>query len=265
MEAAHTSAAPTAAPTGHRRLIWWREVLLILAFYLIYSWVRNQFGSAAVGPRTAFDNAESVIEIERWLRLYVEADIQGWFLDAGWFLRVWNIFYGTGHFLITGFALGWLYKRDPEHYPFWRTTGLTTTGLALIGFAVFPLMPPRLLGDCGQFGACVSSEFVDTVAVHGGWWTFSSGTMEAVSNQYAAMPSLHFAWAYWSFLVLAPRLRNRGAVWFMWAYPWLTVFAIVVTANHYWIDAVGGALVLAAGWAHARWWHGREGGRLGRP
>ena len=244
----------------HHRLRWWKEALLILGFYLIYSWVRNRFGSAAVSPETAYDNARRIIDLEAWMRLDFEEALQGWFLDWGWFLRIWNIFYGTGHFLVTGFALIWLYRRHPQDYSFWRTTGLATTGLALVGFAVFPLMPPRLLSDCGTFGACVPTEFVDTVAVHGGWWTFSSGTMEEISNQYAAMPSLHFAWAYWSYLILAPRLENRAAVWFMRAYPWLTTFAIVVTANHYWIDAVGGGLVLVAGWAYATWWHER-----GRP
>ena len=257
----HTPAPP------RQRLFWWKEALLIIGFYLIYGWVRNQFGSAAVSPETAYDNAETIIDIQGWFGLNIEESVQGWFLDWGWFLRIWNIFYGTGHFLITGFALVWLYRRHPDDYPFWRTAGLTTTGLALIGFAVFPLMPPRLFGDCGTFGACVPSEFVDTVAVHGGWWTFTSGTMEEISNQYAAMPSLHFAWAYWSFLILAPRLQNKAAVWFMWAYPWLTVFAIVVTANHFWIDAVGGGLVLFLGWLYARWWHergGREMLRFGR-
>jgi hypothetical protein len=234
--------------TARSGLRWWKEALLILGFYLVYSWIRNQFGSAAVDPDVAFRNAEYILDIQGAMALNIEDEIQSWFVDWGWFLRFWNIFYGTLHFLVTGFAMVYLYRTDPRAYPKWRTFGLATTGLALVGFAAFPLMPPRLIGDCSEYGACLASPFVDTVAVHGGWWTFSSGAVEQVSNQYAAMPSLHFAWAFWSFMVLGPRLRNRAAVWFMWAYPWLTVFAIVVTANHYWIDAVGGGIALAAAW-----------------
>ncbi|MGI9621677.1 MAG: phosphatase PAP2 family protein [Acidimicrobiales bacterium] len=254
--------ATEPATTRSRHLFWLRELAVILAFYLVYTWVRNKFGSAAVGPDVAFNNAELMLDIEAAIGLDVEDEIQSWFLDYGWFLRFWNIFYGTFHFLVTAFALIYLYRTDRAAYPRWRTIGLTTTGIALIGFAIFPLMPPRLIGDCSIYGACLASPFVDTVAEHGGWWTFGSGTMEQISNQYAAMPSLHFAWAYWSFLVLAPRLQNRAALVFIWAYPWLTVFAIIVTGNHYWIDAVGGALVLALGYlignAIHDWWEGRR-------
>lgn len=249
------SPAPQSRFGGLR---WWKEALLVLGFYLIYSWVRNQFGSAAVDPSYAFRNAERILALEANMGLDIEESIQSWFLDWGWFLRLWNIFYGTLHFVVTAFALVYLYRRDPAAYPRWRTMGLATTGLGLVGFAVFPLMPPRLLGSCGAHGACVESAFVDTVEVHGGWWTLGSGTVEELSNQYAAMPSLHFAWAFWSFLILAPRLANRFSVAFMWAYPWLTMFAIVVTANHYWVDAVGGGLALAGGWYIAVFLHSRR-------
>lgn len=241
---------PEAPPSDPRfGLRWWREVVLVLGFYLVYSWVRNRFGSAAVDPDVALTNALRVIDLEKAMGLYVEADIQGWFLDSGWFLRIWNIFYGTFHFVVTGAAMVLLYLKYPADYPRFRTIGLATTGLALVGFALFPLMPPRLLGECGPFGGCVDSTYVDSLAVHGGWWSFSDGPMEAVSNQYAAMPSLHFAWAFWSYLVLAPRVRSTAAKVAITLYPWITVFAIVVTANHYWIDALAGGLVLAGGYA----------------
>ncbi len=234
--------------TASNQLRWWRELGLILGFYLVYSWVRNQFGSASVSSDQAFSNAETVIDIQEAIRLYVEPDIQSWFVDWGWFLRFWNIYYGTLHFVVTAGVMLYLYLRQPADYPKWRTIGLATTGLALVGFAAFPLMPPRLLGDCGEFGACVASPFVDTVAVHGGWVSMSSGAMEAVSNQYAAMPSLHFGWSMWCFLAMRPHLRSTPAKVAMALYPWLTLFAIIVTANHYWIDAVGGLVVLGLGW-----------------
>ena len=260
-----TPIAPAADPAAVRDrlgLRWWKEALYILAFYLIYSAIRNQFGSAAVAPAVALDNALRVIDVERFLGLYFEEAVQGWFVTAvrgGYefafvgarqIMQFWNVFYGTLHFLVTGFALVWLFRRFPADYPTWRNTLAFTTGLALIGFSVFPLMPPRLLTDCGAFGACLESfSYVDSLADIGGLWSFDSGAMQSVSNQYAAMPSLHFAWSAWSFLVLFPRVRHRWARVLVSLYPLLTLWAIVVTANHFWLDAVGGALVLAAGYA----------------
>jgi len=230
-------------------LNWFRELLLIGIFYAVYSWVRNQFGSATVAPDLALRNAGQMIDLERFVGLYIEADIQSWFIGWDPFLRFWNIFYGTLHFIITLGALLYLYFRQPKAYPRWRTIGLTTTGLALIGFAAYPLMPPRLLGNCGTYGACLEgSPYVDTVAELGGLWSFDSGMMENLSNQYAAMPSLHFAWACWSYLALKPFVQHRLSRAAISLYPACTLFAIVVTANHYWIDAIGGGLILWVGY-----------------
>jgi hypothetical protein len=121
--------------------------------------------------------------------------------------------------------------------------------LALVGFSVYPLMPPRLLSVCGEYGGCTNSGFVDTLQRFGGLWSFDSGTMQSISNQYAAMPSLHFAWSTWCWLALRPVVQRRSLRLALAAYPWLTLFAIVVTANHFWIDAAGGILVLVGGYA----------------
>jgi hypothetical protein len=107
-------------------------------------------------------------------------------------------------------------------------------------------MPPRLLCTC-PYGSGEDYGFVDTLKDIGGLWSFDSGTMQKISNQYAAMPSLHFGWSSWSFLALRGRLRRPWARALITAYPLLTLFAIVVTANHYWLDAAGGAIVLAVG------------------
>jgi membrane-associated phospholipid phosphatase len=76
--------------------------------------------------------------------------------------------------------------------------------------------------------------------------------MNAVSNQYAAMPSLHFAWSMWCALAVAPAMPNRVLRALMWCYPALTLVCIVVTGNHYLLDAVGGAATLALGYGGAR-------------
>lgn len=229
-------------------LRWWAEIVLVLIFYIFYSAIRNQFGSTSVSSSKAFNNAESIIDLEDSLGLFFELEVQNFFIDWRWFIQFWNLFYGTFHFVVTAFALIWIYRKFPVLYPRWRTSFLCTTGLALIGFSLFPLMPPRLLTDCGQYGACVTTwPFIDTVTDIGGLWSFDSGTMQRVSNQYAAMPSLHFAWASWCTLALWPTLKSRWARTLIAIYPVATLFAVVVTGNHYWIDAIGGLVVLAVG------------------
>jgi hypothetical protein len=235
----------------HRPLRWWREVLYVATFYGIYTLIRNQFGSAAVGSAEAFHNARRLISVERHLGAFHEEAVQQLFLGWKAFIQFWNLYYGTFHFVVTAFCIVWLFVRFPDRYVRWRTTLAVTTGLGLIGFAFFPLMPPRLLPP--QFG------FVDTLSSIGGLWSFDSGTMQQVSNQYAAMPSLHFAWSTWCALVLVPTVNKTWLKALAIAYPACTLFAIVVTGNHYWLDAAGGATALAVGSLVGRWWADRDG------
>lgn len=266
-------------------LRWWREVIYVVLVYAAYSAVRNQFGSGAGGAGTAapaFDNAIRVIDIQRALGLYFEADLQQWYLDLprSGLIRLWNLFYGLAHFVVTIGALIWMFRKVPERYRLWRNTLAITTLLALVGFASFSLMPPRLLDDPGIYGGCqiyaagadLPDEagvppcdrygYVDTVAVHGGWASFGSDTMSRVSNQFAAMPSMHIGWSLWVVLVLFPMVRSRWARVLVVLYPVLTLFGIMVTGNHYWIDAPGGAACLGLGFlaarASTRWWESRS-------
>lgn len=250
-----SAAPPSDADAPPVRI--WREVVYIAVFYGLYSLIRNQFGSATVSAETAYRNALTIIDLERALGIFNEATIQGWFLDHSLFLRGVNIYYGSLHFVVPIGVLVFLALRHPAAYPLWRTTLLAGTGIALAGYALFPLMPPRLLCDC-PYGAGpeVATEglptFVDTLAVHGGLWSFDSGTMQAVSNQYAAMPSLHMGWAFWCAVALWPFLRHRWSKALAAAYPLFTLFTIVVTGNHFWLDAAGGVLVIALGYGVAR-------------
>ena len=235
-------AAPDAASEIRRRpgrLRWWKEVVYAAAFYAVYSGIRNTQGSATVSAAHALRNAVRVIDLERTLGIYHERAIQHAFLGDRLFIEFWNLFYGSFHFVVTTVALVVLFRKFPLRYRRWRNTLAITTGLALIGFATYPLMPPRLLPS--PYG------FVDTLKSYGALWSFDSGTVAKISNQYAAMPSLHFAWSTWSALVLVPALRSWWAKALAAVYPGLTLFAIVVTANHYFLDAAGGAVILVCG------------------
>ncbi len=280
------------APSGRApRLRWWREAVYILLVYVAYSAVRNQFGSGAgdsVDPEPAFHHAEAIIQVQRNIGLYFEDRLQEWYLDLplDGLIRVWNVYYGVLHFVVALVALVLLFRRAPERYRVWRNTLAFTTLLALIGFATFSLMPPRLLDDPGIYGGCQVHTstpyetleqrgldagdppcdefgFVDTVAVYGGWASFGSEEMAAVSNQYAAMPSMHIGWSTWAALVLAPLVRRRWLRWLAISYPLLTLFCIIVTGNHYWIDGLGGLACLGVGYLIARlttqWWEARRG------
>jgi hypothetical protein len=286
-----TGSAPPVATAASVGVRWWREVLYVVLVYLAYSAVRNQFGSGggSIDPDPAFHHGEAVIQLQRNIGLYFEHRLQRWYLDlpANGLIRLWNVYYGVLHFVVTAFALVWMYRRAPARYRLWRNTLAVTTLLALVGFASFSLMPPRLLDDPGKFGGCqVYADatpdelaargveaagdppcdefgFVDTIAVYGGWASFGSDEMAAVSNQYAAMPSMHIGWSTWCTLVFVPMVRRRWLKGLAVAYPVLTLFCIVVTANHYWIDGVGGLACLGLGFLLARtatrWWEARRG------
>jgi hypothetical protein len=273
-----TSTEPSADPAEPSaavvpRLRWWREVLYILAIYFVYSTVRNQFGSAG-GPAgqsngIAYEHALQIIRIEDAVGLYFEQQLQEWYLGLpadGW-IGFWNVFYGTAHFLVTAGALIWLYHAAKDRYPVWRNTIAFTTVFALAGFAAYSLMPPRLLdAPFEDFGPPPEiwegpHGYVDTLAEFPTFWSFDSEELKSISNQYAAMPSLHAAWSTWSALVMASLVRRRWLKGLIWLYPAATLFCIVVTANHFWLDALGGLTVLAAGFlagrALARFWERR--------
>ncbi len=246
--------------SGRSHLRWWREVVYILAVYFVYSTVRNMFGSAG-GPSghsngIAYGHAKVVVEIEKAIRLYFEQGLQEWYLQlpAHGVIEFWNIFYGSAHFIVTTFALIWLFRRGKDRYPLWRNTLALTTILALIGFATFELMPPRLLDEPqAEYGPPVTAVdrdwgYVDTLADYGTLWSFDSEALKDISNQYAAMPSLHVGWALWCVGVMLSMVRRRWLRWLIIAHPIATLFCIVVTANHYWIDGLGGAAVFGAGY-----------------
>jgi len=265
-DSAVVSAEPVTGerPRATRRrlgLRWWREVVYVIGFYLLYSVIRNTFGSSGTGGEAvsnAFGHGVDVIDIEKSLHLWIEPGLQRWYLDlpSHGFIRVWNIYYGTAHFVVTIAAMVLLFRREPGRYAVWRNTLAIMTAAALIGFASFSLMPPRLLGDNGtRYGACYGHQpnckgydFVDTLDRYGGLWNFDSGPVAKISNQYAAMPSLHTGWSTWCAFVLFPMTRRRWLKVLIALYPVATIFGIMVTANHYWLDAVGGLVVFAIGY-----------------
>jgi PAP2 superfamily len=236
--------------SGHR-LFWWVELVAIGVFYSTYSGIRNANEGS---PTEAYRNAQTVIDIQRALGLFLEPRLQRWALEFKPLVIACNYFYGSLHFVLTIGIIVFLFRRHTDDYPLWRNTFAIMTGLALVGFVTFPLMPPRLLdGHAASFALTdVRFNFVDTLARYPTFWSFNSGTVSRVSNQFAAMPSLHFGWATWCAWAGAPRVRPRWAKIGLHAYPWVTLTAIVLTGNHYVLDAVGGGAIFLVAYALSR-------------
>ena len=251
MATADAAAEPTRRAWTGRRLsdgatiYWWAEVLMCALFYLVYSAGRNANEGR---PSVAFRNAKGLIHLEHVLGIFQEATLERWALHFKPLIIACNYYYGSLHFIVTiGVAIV-LFRKWSDDYPRWRNTLGISTGLALIGFISYPLMPPRLLST---FAPHTHYGFVDTLAKYPTPWSFDSGAVSKISNQFAAMPSVHCAWALWCACVLVPHLKHPIARAAAVLYPILTVIVIVRTANHYFLDAVGGFATLGIGYVIA--------------
>jgi hypothetical protein len=229
-------ARPPAEQAADRRPPLLRELLLIGALYTVYRLGRI----AAEGhvPR-AFRNADDVWQLERFLHLPDEDGVQRVLLHSDLLIHAANAFYATVHFPATVLFLVWTYWRRPAHYVWIRRvlTALTGAGLAL--HLLLPLAPPRMLDVTG---------LIDTAQVYGPT-VYGDPDTDSLSNQFAAMPSLHVGWA----LTVAVGLiaATRGRLRWLWLlHPAVTYLVVVGTANHYWLDGIvaialtGAALLL---------------------
>ncbi|XCM83966.1 phosphatase PAP2 family protein [Kitasatospora sp. HUAS MG31] len=223
---------------GRPRL--WFELALIGISYWVYSLVRNAVPEqAAIAQR----HARWIWDFEQALGVAVEHTVNRTVDSVTWLIVGMNYYYATLHFIVTIGVLVWLYRRHPGRYAATRTVLFVTTGIALVGFYCFPLAPPRLMTDGG---------FVDTVLAHHTWGSMASGPAAHVSNQYAAMPSMHIGWSLWCGLTIFFLARSTWVRALGLAYPAATLVVIVATANHFWMDAVGGIVCLAVGFVSAR-------------
>lgn len=236
---------PTPIVRPVNRWHWWREVIIIAAFYGLYTLVRDLRGDKPVSAAQAFTNAKRIIGLERFFGIFHEATVQHWFLHDRALIKLCDDYYGSLHFIAVVGMLIFLFFWHPDRYRVWRNTLAITTGLALIGFYLFPLMPPRLLPP--------GYHFVDTLRVIGGLWNFNSGPVKGVSNQYAAMPSLHTAWSMWCAMAGMSLIRRWWGKLLTLLYPMMTIFAIVVTANHYFADAIVGLILVWVSFLIARY------------
>jgi hypothetical protein len=227
----------------HPRL--WFEILLIGVSYYLYSQIRN---AVPQQQTTALRHADAIWALEHHLGLAIERSVNHGVNSVTWLIVGMNYYYATLHFVITVGVLIWLYIYHPGRYGPARLVVFMTTWLALVGFWAYPLAPPRLMTGGG---------FVDTVLVHHTWGSMSQGNLAQVSNQYAAMPSMHIGWSLWCGITIVTLAEPLWARVLGGLYPALTLLVIISTGNHFWMDAVGGALCLSVGYATAYVLYGR--------
>ncbi|MFF1295226.1 MULTISPECIES: phosphatase PAP2 family protein [unclassified Streptomyces] len=227
-----------------RRPRLWFEILLIAVSYWTYSLIRNAVPEQRA---EALRNADWIWRVEHDLGIAIEESVNHAVNSVTWLIVGMNYYYATLHFVVTLGVLVWLFRSHPGRYAATRTALFATTLVALVGYYLYPLAPPRLMNG---------GDFIDTVMVHQTWGSMASGDLKNMSNQYAAMPSMHIGWSLWSGLTIfalasVPWVRVLGLL-----YPTATLVVIVATANHFWLDAVGGMLCLAFGFTVARLWYG---------
>ncbi|MEX1658717.1 bifunctional glycosyltransferase 87/phosphatase PAP2 family protein [Streptomyces pseudovenezuelae] len=228
------------------------ELLLLRVTYAAYQQVRLAAtgGSNSAGRATAEKHGQQVLDLERLLHIDIEHWANHAVVKVDWLRNFFDFYYESFHFVVPLSVLAVLYWRRPVDYRWARASLGFATLLALVGFWLYPLAPPRLMPALGV---------IDTVH---GVQDFSKpdyGTLTALTNQYAAMPSLHFGWSLWCgvvIAVIAPRWWMKGLGLL---HPLFTVSAIVATGNHWVLDAVGGAVVVAGGFGLSYLFQGPRG------
>jgi hypothetical protein len=215
---------------------WWRsrfggslvrELVLVIVLLLAYKYGRVL---AAGHVRAALRNARDVIDLERALGVFSEARFQDLIVHNPAVVRLLNGYYLVAHVAVTAAAFIVLYGWLPDGYRRFRNVMVSITVMGLVVHLVLPLAPPRMFPNLG---------FVDTARVFGPASYGAGSPYKGFANQFAAMPSLHFGWALviaWA-VIVAAGLASRWR-FLVLAHPVITLAAIVLTANHYWLDAV---------------------------
>lgn len=214
-----------------------RQIALFAVAYYGYRLVRGLVDGRTA---TAFQHSRSLIDLERTLHVFVEPAVQAWASGSQLVLDASSWLYINAQTSITLAALVWLYLFRNTAFYFVRNMMVVAMGIALIGYIAYPAAPPRFLPEWGFHDAV--SDFTGIPS--------DSVTVNSLFNPYAAVPSMHVAFSLIIGWPLARLVRRRSLKAFWWLYPLLVTFVIVVTANHFLIDAFLGACTAGAGaWA----------------
>jgi hypothetical protein len=226
--------AGRALPRGPLDLVW--QLLLIAAAY--YGW-RYARGAVDGGLAESFAHASDLVAIERDTGTLIEADVQRWALDLGWPAELARWMYANAHFKGSCAALLFIYFFRPGSYRFVRNMVVCGMAISLLGYALYPTAPPRFLPELGLDGG---------TSVTGNSPLLTSPG-DPLFNPFAAVPSMHVGLALMFGCSLALLVQVRAVQALLLAYPLLITYVVVATGNHFWLDALFGAMAaaLAAG------------------
>jgi hypothetical protein len=222
-----------------------QEIALVVVAFVVYFYIR---GLVVGRADEAIERGLDLVALERNIGLYWETEMQSWVLDHYWAIRFMNWVYFWGHMPLVILFAFWLYVWHRRAYRLSRNAFLASGAIGVVMYALWPVAPPRLIPDAG---------FVDTMALYDRVG-YNAQETEAFVNPYAALPSLHFGWSLLLGAVVFrvtrfPALRVLAVAW-----PVAMFFAIVMTGNHFIIDAIAGAAVSFLGFGIAllleRWW-----------
>lgn len=232
---------------------WWNywvvQAIVCYAGYNAFEWVRSQIQGARAD---SVIHARYIISAERLLHIFREARVEHWILPCApnchvattphlneFVIRFFNVYYGLMHFAVPALVAIYLFHWHFERYRLWRNTAGFMLLISLLGFWLFPVLPPRLLPI--HFGFFDASHF-------GGIGAIGKAEAGPMANAYAAMPSLHIGWSTWCACAAVPVVRNRVMKVLLILHPIITYFAVIITANHYILDGVGGLVTLGLGY-----------------
>ncbi len=214
------------------------EIVLVVSAFLVYFYIRG----VVVGREgEAIARALDIIRLERHLGFYWELKMQSWILDHFWAIKVVNWVYFYGHMPLVILSAFWLYIWHRRAYKLSRNAFLASGAIGVVMYALWPVAPPRLIADAG---------FLDTMAVYDRVG-YNAQETKAFVNPYAALPSLHFGWSLLLGVVVYRVTEYRTLKVFAVLWPVAMFFGIVMTANHFIVDAVAGAVVSFAGFGVA--------------
>lgn len=209
-----------------------REFLLAFPIILLYFIAR---GLADANPVEAAQHAEAIIGIERGLGIFREPDVQR-LAGSGWGIRIFNWIYIFGHWPVVAVTFLWLAACHRERLPRYRDALFISGAIGVVIFTLLPVSPPRFMPAFG---------FIDPILIRNPAYRVLQPS--ALTNPYAAMPSLHLGWNLVMGIAVVRESRHRLSQLFGMIMPCAMFFAIVVTANHYFLDgAVGAAIALLA-------------------
>jgi membrane-associated phospholipid phosphatase len=215
-------------PRGWKDLL--RQVLMFAGAYLLYQLVRGLIDSGS--GYKPFGDATRIIDIERFLHVFVEPSIQAWALNKHFLMDIADWTYLNAHYFVTIGALVFIYLRRNDSFYFVRNMFGTAMAIALIGYWLYPTAPPRLLPEWG---------FTDSISQFlGGWVDYGPG--KGLLNFYAAVPSMHVCFAVMIGIPMVRLVKHWPAKIAWGLYPLWITFVVVATGNHYLTDVFLGAV-----------------------